>query len=118
MFKKLSLLLVVTLIVSVVSFVPQTVSLALGENLLANYDPSFEKAPFTGTMQNDTDKVSGSYCMEFGANSFAARFVYDVPLKPSTQYAISFYFKTLTSEYNKIEYGLLAKAEGVVLNSV
>jgi len=119
LFKKISFLVVLTMVVSIVASVSFVSVGAVGENMLADYDSSFEVAPWTGTMQNNADKVSGLYSMEFGDNGYAQMFVNKdtAALKPSYQYTLSFYLKTLVDDNinNKIMVGIGAQAGGVAL---
>jgi len=110
--KRLSKVLVLAMIVSIMSVMSFISVGALGENLVSGHDPSFETAAWVGGMQNTDFVNTGAASMQVAANSYVSLWVNDVPLKPSTQYTLSYYFKTMTSDYNKMNYGIVLKAGG------
>jgi len=118
--KKVCSVLVLTMIISIFSVMSFVPSQALGENLLAGLDPSFETADWAGTgwgggLQDTSDKVTGTYSMMVAASVQASKWINGnapFPLKGSTRYTLSIYIKTLVPNENKVDFGIVAKDGG------
>jgi len=110
--KKLSYLVVLAMLVSIIGSMSIAPVSAADVNLLASHDPSFETSAWSPGVQTDAGKATGLYSMELLENTAASLWVNDVPLKPSTQYTLSYYFKTFATDYNRIVFGIVLKAGG------
>ena len=110
LFKKVSLIVVVTMIVSIMSalsFLP--VSAAVGDDILltggtAPMDTSFETEVWGGMAATPDEKNTGAQSALMVANGYASKWVSAIALKPDTQYAYSYYFKSAANiNTNKID---------------
>ena len=110
-FKKVSYIVVIVMIFSIISVINFTPAAAIGENLLANLDPGFESSTWTNMLMTSDDKHSGVSCGEVdgtvadGTPGPAGtpkplnirKFNNQTELKADTQYELSCYIKTITS---------------------
>jgi len=118
--KKISSILVAMMIISIMS-VMSFVSVSatdIGGNLLLPKDPGFETESWPQGMLNMIAHT-GASSMQIGdetTQGYTNCFLNE-SLKPSTQYRISYYFKTLADDAinNKINISVMVKAGGVTL---
>ncbi|MEI6601969.1 MAG: hypothetical protein WCL54_00620 [Clostridia bacterium] len=94
--KLFSLSLVIIFMLGMVS-IP---TIAVDNNLIANYDPSFETGTYgAGMTQTTADKVSGNFSGSVIAGTYTQRF-FPAMLLPDTKYTFSVWVKALSPTNN------------------